>query len=119
MKDTTIDYLIKLLKKDSVIKQKNFSSEDINQEIIDKLKIKITRKYKTMRWIIAATLILVLASFIYLSKIEDNYTKLGEHIISFWYIFLGVFIVNIFVSKEIWNSKRNLLILDLFEKEHM
>lgn len=117
MKDSTIYYLIKLLKSDSLIKYKTFNKEDITSELIEKLKIKILRKFKTMRWILALTSISILASFIYLSIIEEQYTKLGEYIIHFWYIYLGAFIANIFVSKEIWNSRRNLLILDIFEKE--
>lgn len=116
MKSTTVDHLIKLLKSDSIIKQKSFSI-NINKEFIEKLKIKIKRKFKTIRWVLALTLISILASFIYLSLVEEYYTKLGEHIIRFWYIYLGAFIVNIFVFKEIWNSKRSLLILDIFEKE--
>ena len=117
MKDSTINYMIKLLKNDSLIKHITFNKEDITSELIEKLKRKITRKFNTMRSIVALVLGLILATFIYLSIVEEHYSKLGENIIRFWYIYLGAFIANIFVSKEIWNSRRNLLILNLFEKE--
>lgn len=117
MKNETIEFLIKNLKDDHIIKQRDFTADTINQEIIEKIRIKIKKRFKTMRWIMASTLILVLATFFYLNFLDTEITKIGVHIIRFWSIFYGMFIVNIFVSKEIWNSRRNLLIIDLFEKE--
>ena len=116
MKDTTTDYLIHLLKKDSIIKKRDFSKENIDEELLTSLRTKINKKYKTIRVILALVLFLILATFIYIS-IEDNITNFAKYIIRFWYIYLGAFIANVFISKEIWNSKRNLLILDLFKKE--
>ena len=117
MKTETVEFLIKNLKDDHIIKQKSFTSDKINKESVEKTRIKIKKRFKTMRWLIAITLILILATFIYLSFTEGPITKLGKSFIQFWYIFMGAFISSTFASREIWNSRKNLLILDLFEKE--
>lgn len=117
MKQETIDYLIQILRKDGLIFQKDFKAENITQEITAKLKIKIIKQYKSYRWILAITLSLIFASFIYLDLITPNISKFAEQIIRFWYIFIPMISINIFVSKYAWNGKRNLLILELFEKE--
>lgn len=117
MKTETIEFLIKNLKDDHFIKQKHFTADQINQEAIEKIRIKIKKRFKTMRWLIAITLILILSTFVYLSFTEGPITRLGKSFIQFWYIYMGAFIASAFASRELWNSRKNLLILDLFEKE--
>ena len=117
MVDSTTNYLIRLLKKDGLIFQKDFTAENLTKEIIEKLKTKIIKQYKTYRWILAITLSLIFASFIYLDIISPNITKFAQEVIRFWFIFIPIISINIFVSKYAWNGKRNLLILELLETE--
>lgn len=117
MQDSTINYLIHLLKKDGLIFKKDFSTENLTKEIMEKLKKKIIKQYKAYRWILAITLSLIFASFLYLDIISPNFSKFAQEIIRFWFIFIPIISINIFVSKYAWNGKRNLLILELLEKE--
>ena len=117
MVDSTINYLIHLLKKDGLIFQKDFSAENLTKEIIEILKKKIIKQYKTYRWILGLTLALIFASFLYLDIISPNINKFAQEVIRFWFIFIPIISINIFVAKYVWNGKRNLLILELLEKE--
>jgi hypothetical protein len=117
MQDSTINYLIHLLKKDGLIFKKDFSTENLTKEIMEKLKKKIIKQYKAYRWILAITLSLIFASFLYLDIISPNFSKFAQEIIRFWFIFIPIISINIFVSKYAWHGKRNLLILELLEKE--
>lgn len=117
MVDSTINYFIQLLKKDKLIFQRNFTAENLTQEIIEKLKNKITKQYKTSKWILAITLSLIFASFLYLDIISPDISKSAHLIIRFWWIFIPSISINLFVSKYAWHGKRNLLILEILETE--
>jgi hypothetical protein len=117
MKDSTIQYLIQLLKKDRLIFHKDFTANDLTMEIIVKLRRKIIKQYKTYRWILGITLSLIFISFLYLDYISPNISKFGQELIRFWFIFIPIISINLFVLKYAWNGKRNLLILELLETE--
>lgn len=117
MEDSTINYLIHLIKKDGLIFQKDFTKEDLTTEIIEKLKKKISKQYKTYRWIMAVTFILIFATFLYLDIISPSITKSAQNIIHYWVIWIPLISINIYVGKSAWNGKRNLLILELLETE--
>src|SRR6056297_639422 len=117
MKPETITQMIDLLKKDKLIFKKDFTAEDLTAELILKLQKKITKENKIIRWLLGATLLLIFLTFLYLELTLNSSTKFAEHIIRFWYIFIPMLTINIFLSKYSWNAKRNLLILDLLEKE--
>lgn len=117
MNDSTVNYLIHLLKKDGLIFQNKFTAEDLTTKWIEKLRRKITKQYKTYRWILGITLGLIFASFLYLDITSSGITKSTQEIIRFWVICLPLISINLFVLKYAWNGKRNLLILELLEKE--
>lgn len=117
MQDSTINYLVHLLKKDGLIFNKDFTVDKLKEESVKKLRTKITKQYKVYRWILGITLSLIFASFLYLDIISPNISKFAQEIIRFWFIFIPIITINIFVSKYAWNGKRNLLILELLEKE--
>jgi len=117
MKTETVTQIIDLLKKDKLIFKKDFTAEDLTAELILKLQQKIKKEHKIIRWILGVTLLLMFLTFLYLELTLNNSTKFAEHIVRFWYIFLPMLTINIFLSKYSWNAKRNLLILDLLEKE--
>jgi len=117
MKPETITQMIDLLKKDKLIFKKDFTAEDLTAELILKLQKKITKENKIIRWLLGATLLLIFLTFLYLELTLNSSTKFAEHIVRFWYIFIPMLTINIFLSKYSWNAKRNLLILDLLEKE--
>jgi hypothetical protein len=117
MQDSTINYLVHLLKKDGLIFNKDFTADKLKEESVEKLRTKITKQYKVYRWILGITLSLIFASFLYLDIISPNITRFAQEIIRFWFIFIPIITINIFVSKYAWNGKRNLLILELLEKE--
>ncbi|MDK2977902.1 MAG: hypothetical protein PWP52_616 [Bacteroidales bacterium] len=117
MKTETITHIIDLLKKDKLIFKKDFTAEDLTAELILKLQQKIKKEHQIIRWTLGVTLLLVFLSFLYLDLSLNSSTKFAEHIVRFWYIFLPMLTINIFLSKYSWNAKRNLLILDLLEKE--
>ncbi|MGM0505076.1 MAG: hypothetical protein ACQESQ_10680 [Bacteroidota bacterium] len=117
MKPESITSMIDLLKKDKLIFKKDFIAEDLTAELILKLQKKIKKEHQIIRWILGVTLLLVFLTFLYLETTLNSSTKFTEHIVRFWYIFLPMLTINIFLSKYSWNAKRNLLILDLLEKE--
>ncbi|MDY6800723.1 MAG: hypothetical protein SVU94_05810 [Bacteroidota bacterium] len=117
MKPETITQMIDLLKKDKLIFKKDFTSEDLTAELILKLQKKIKKEHLIIRWLLGVTLLLIFLTFLYLELTLNSSTKFAEHIVRFWYIFIPTLTINIFLSKYSWNAKRNLLILDLLEKE--
>ncbi|HKL07942.1 MAG TPA: hypothetical protein VJ896_04155 [Bacteroidales bacterium] len=117
MKPETTTQLIDLLKKDKLIFKQDFTSEDFTTELILTLQKKIKKEHQIIRWILGVTLLLVFLTFLYLELTLNRSTKFAEHIVRFWYILLPMLTINIFLSKYSWNAKRNLLILDLLEKE--
>ncbi|MFO7843595.1 MAG: hypothetical protein R6V16_07260 [Bacteroidales bacterium] len=117
MKPESITSMIDLLKKDKLIFKKDFIAEDLTAKLILKLQKKIKKEHQIIRWILGVTLLLVFLTFLYLETTLNSSTKFTEHIVRFWYIFLPMLTINIFLSKYSWNAKRNLLILDLLEKE--
>lgn len=117
MNDSTANYLLHLLQKDGLIFKKDFSTENLTPELIEKLKTKVINQFKHYRWILAISLILIFISFLYLDIISLGISKFAKQVIRFWYIFTPMLTINIMVSKYAWNGKRNILILELLEKE--
>jgi len=117
MNDSTANYLLHLLQKDGLIFKKDFSTENLTPELIEKLKTKVINQFKHYRWILAISLILIFISFLYLDIISPGISKFAQQVIRFWYIFTPMLTINIMVSKYAWNGKRNILILELLEKE--
>lgn len=117
MKESTIFEFIKLLKNDRLISNKNFTPENLNEDSLIVIRQKINKRFKTVRWILGITLALITFTFYYLATMDEDISRLGYYLIRFWFIFIPMFIMNIFFARELWNSRRNLLILDLFEKE--
>jgi hypothetical protein len=117
MKPESITHMIDLLKKDKLIFKQNFTAEDLTAELILKLQKKIKKEHQIIRWILGVTLLLVFLTFLYIELTLNSSTKFAEHIVRFWYIFFPMLTINIFLSQYSWNAKRNLLILDLLEKE--
>lgn len=117
MTDSTSNFLFQLLKKDKLFFQNDLTTEDLTKEIIEKSKKKVIKQYKTYRWILAVTLSLIFASFLYLDIISPEISKSGQEMIHFWVIWLPIILMNLYISKRAWNGKRNLLILELLEKE--
>ena len=117
MKESTILELIKLLKNDSIITNKNFTPENLNEDSLIVIKLKIIKRFKTIRWILAIILLLVSLTFFYLALMDKDISRLGYFLIRFWFINLPMIAIIIFFARELWNSRRNLLIVDLLEKE--
>ncbi len=117
MKESTILEFIKLLKNDRLISNKNFAPENLNDDSLIVIRQKINKRFKTVRWILGITLTLITITFYYLASMDENISRLGYYLIRFWFIFIPMFIMNIFFARELWNSRRNLLIVDLLEKE--
>jgi len=117
MNDSTTNYLLHLLQKDGLIFKKDFSTENLTPEIIEKVKTKVSKQYKIYRWILAVTLILIFATFLYLDIISPSITKSAQDIIHYWVIWIPLISINLYVGKSAWNGKRNILILELLEKE--
>jgi hypothetical protein len=117
MKEATKNDLIELLKKDQLIRNKNFTHENINEDFLIVTRLKIQKRFKTIRWILAITLILIALTFFYLAWMDKDISRLGYFLIRSWFINLPMITVIILFARELWNSRRNLLIVDLFEKE--
>ncbi|MEE4196895.1 MAG: hypothetical protein V2I54_04570 [Bacteroidales bacterium] len=117
MKPETINQMMDLLKKDKLIFNKNFSVEDLSAELVAKLQKKIKREHQIIRWVLGVSLFFVFLTFFSLELTLNRSAKFTGYLVRFWYFLLPMLMIIVFVSKYSWNAKRNLLILDLFEKE--
>jgi len=119
MNDSTVNYLMHKLKEDRLFFQNNLVVEDLTKEIIEKTRKKVTKQYKIYRWMLAAMLSLIFATFLYLDIISPSITNSAQDIIRFWVIWLPLLSMNLYLLRRAWNGKRNLLIIELLEKEFL